>query len=148
MDMTITRNHADSPAMATYSTIPLSDIMRPSLSGGVIALPVENSIPFTQFKYVQGVPSDRPGTGYPLSKLAALDALIEGLVNLRSRITQPDVPKSVDGMTEGAVDELIKQLSERMHVAMQAGMPAIQQSLGISMGSPVSQNGVLVNALV
>ena len=136
-----------SNTQATYNAIPLMDIVRSSFGGGAVDIPVEHSTPFTFFKHINGVPAHSEGGGYPLAKLEAIDALIEHLINTQQRPQPAPAAIQPTSFSEGAMDEMIEQISSQLHSALQSGLPAIQQSLGISMGPAASPLGLVVNAL-
>jgi len=145
MESIVNSNTSANAGLPGYSNVPLSHILRPSISGGKVALPVEHAGPFTNFKHVQGVRAGKEGTGYPLSKLAALDALIERLVIMREKKASDNIPAKLDGMSEEAIDELIKLVAAKLHTSMASGMAGLSQTHGISMGTTGSDTGIIVD---
>lgn len=129
------------------SVISLGDILKPSTGGGRVVLPVDQSVPFAHFKHVAGVPSASPGTGYPLSKLQALDVLIDRLIALRKNQQVPELadPK---GLSDAALDAMIRDLGQKVGMAMHQGLPALQESRGIDMGTASSHTGLILDALI
>ncbi len=127
------------------NSIPLGDILRPGFSGGRIAVPVDSSSPFTSFKYVAGVPSAQDGTGYPMSKLQALDVLIGRLVALRQDGIMQGLPSDLSSLSEETLGALIKDLGQKLKTAMNNGIAGLQDKVGISMGSTAQGTGVILD---
>jgi hypothetical protein len=130
------------------NVVSLGDILKPSTSGGRVLLAIDESVPFTPLRHVAGVPSASPGTGYPLSKLRALDALIDQLIAMGKDLALDNLNVSATAMSEEALGALVQDLGQKVGQAFNSGMPGIQQQLGISMGTPLSHTGLILNTLV
>lgn len=130
------------------NSIPLSDILRPGFSGGRIAVPVDSSSPFTSFKYVAGVPTAQDGTGYPMSKLQALDVLIGRLVALRQEGLMQGLPSDISSLSEETLGALIKDLGQKINVAMTNGIDGLQDRIGVHLGAHDQGTGVILDTYV
>ena len=131
---------------SVHSSVPLVDILRPALSGGRIAVAVDHSAPFANFRYVEGVPSAQDGTGYPMSKLQALDVLIGRLVAMRQEKAIQGVPDSGTDLSDQELDTLIKDLGTKLNTAISTSITGLQDAMGISMGPDDHRTGVILNA--
>ena len=91
----------------------LSRFITRNRSVGKLSLPVDPSLSlYSRFRHVRGVPSiDRTG-GVPLSKLRALDNLIDRLIRLGGK--QPIV-KNIDNLNEKEIEGLISQYQRGLH---------------------------------
>ena len=66
----------------------LSSVARETAANRKLALPVDsNMILYSRFKHVQGTPTSADFSGLPLSRLRAIDNLIDRLISLRGRNT-------------------------------------------------------------
>ncbi len=87
-------------------------------TAGKLSLPVDSAVLlYSRFKYVRGMPSAATPGGLPLSKLRALDNLIDRLIRLRGK--QPIV-KNVDDLATEEIDGLIQQYRRGVHRAITA----------------------------
>ena len=93
-----------------------------------LSLPVDrDTILYSRYKHVHGIPSIENGQGIPLYKLRALDNLIDRLIALRGN--QPIV-KNMDDLHEDELDGLIDGYRAALH-----------QSLSIQSERPLSTVG-------
>jgi len=93
--------------------------MRPN--SGRISLPVSRAqSPYAQFKYVQGVPSNSPGSSVSINRLRVLNTLINGLV---SKAENSGVQYDMNKMSDQSVKALIDQYSNQIHSALKAATP-------------------------
>ena len=131
----------------TSSTIAVTDLMRPAMTGGVIALPVDGPAGAASFKYVEGIPTSKEGTGYPISKLQAIDALIDRLIKLNKQSMLNDIPQSRNGFSETQLDNLVQELGKRVGMAMSTGLSNLQSTIGVSLGTESSFKGIFLNTV-
>ncbi|NCN04306.1 MAG: hypothetical protein GW949_01620 [Spirochaetales bacterium] len=123
-----------------YSSLSLSQVMRPQVSGGKIALPVNSYSVYAQFKHIEAVPAGPNGSGYTLSKARLLDTLIDRLVQLKER-NQALSPQETAGLPTEAIDALIQEYAQKLSTAVQSGLPKLQQDFGTSFGSSAGLSG-------
>ena len=96
---------------------------------GKIALPVDRSVLlYSRYRHVRGTYPVGDSSGVPLSKLRALDNLIERLLRLQGR--QPIV-RNTRALTEAEIDDLLTIYRQDLHrtatapaKAAAAGSPA------------------------
>jgi hypothetical protein len=115
--------------------------MRPQVSGGKIALPVNSYSVYAQFKHIEAVPAGPDGSGYTLSKARLLDTLIDRLVQLKERNLQAPSSQETSGLSTEAIDALIQEYAQKLSTAVQTGLPKLQQDFGTSFGSPAGLSG-------
>ena len=111
------------------ATLNLSQVIRPQVSGGKIALPVNHFSVYAQFKHIEAVPASG-GAGYPISKVRILDILIDRLVQLKDKNSIERAPKDSSKLSDQAIDALIQEYSQRLHTAMNTGLPKLQAQFG------------------
>ena len=83
---------------------------------GKLALPVDpQAILYSRYKHVRGASPVGQAGGVPLSKLRALDNLIDRLIRLKSN--QPIVP-NIDELQPAEVDGLVSSYRRGLHKAI------------------------------
>ena len=87
------------------------------IGAGKRSIPVRPTFSFYLFKHVLGVPSRSAEEQVPISKLRALDNLIDRLVKLRGEKGET-IPVGRDN-----VDTLIQRFQGELHTALQATRP-------------------------
>ena len=100
--------------LSVNRNIPVTHIVKARYSPGKIALPVKNSqFLYSNFKHVSGIPAVySQGEGYSLTKLRALDNLIERLGELGKPMDNI-LPK---GKAEpGLISKVINRLAGELH---------------------------------
>lgn len=112
----------------------LQDLIAPRYTGGKLTVPLRSNSLYISFKHVQGIPNSG-GSGVSTSRLRTLDTLISRLVHMKKREeSSPDV--DVTGLSDAAVDALIRNLSEELSIASKMD-PVARVSGGFGMaGSP------------
>jgi len=96
------------------STISLASLVRATSGQGKASFPVNSSdIAYANFKNIKIVPSGTSGGSYSVSRLRALDNLIEQLNRMKgqNKIETPE-PGSLNSNT---LNSLIADLSEKIH---------------------------------
>mgnify|MGYP006293631975 CR=1 FL=1 len=121
---------------AHVQNVTLSSILRARYSNGPVSLPTRGGV-YARLKHIQGVPSRGEG-GFTISRLRALDNLIERL----SRLKKGDAPEA--GRSAGAqqVDQQIEKLSKQLRQEL----ASLEQS-GFYAGWKDLSLGSLVNLL-
>ncbi len=122
-------------------TIPLTQIVRAQYSPGKIGLPVQRGhYLYSSFNHVYGVPSPADNVGYTISKLRALDNLIERLQSSGMKI--PGI-ESMAGheMTPAQVDIMINLAATNLH-------KAAAQNPGTGYAAVGVETGLVVNMTV
>ena len=122
----------------TISTISLANIVRAANGLGKVSFPVNSSaIVYANFKNINTVPSSNNGGSYSLSRLRALDNLIEQLNRIKER-NKVDTT-GLDTLDLDDLNSLISDLSEEIHNNLQTEIPY---------NIPVESSGLLFNMLV
>lgn len=100
-------------ALPNTSIYQLFTITRSASSGRKLAMPVEGRLLlYSRFKHVHGTPSIQDGDGLSLSRLRAMDNLIDRLIALRGKdIYRADVGGFDRVDLEFFVDKLQKELN-------------------------------------
>jgi hypothetical protein len=131
----------DISSITLTRTIPVSQIVRAQNSTSRIALPVEkNQYLYAQLKHVYGMPSNSDGQGYTLSKLRALDNLLERLGRLGPQ-EKHTVPSLGEKISSAKVDSLIDKFAGDLHRMSVEGGTAGYTSVNV-------EPGLLFNMLV
>lgn len=120
-----------SPEQPNLSTLSLSRLIRPKVSGGKIALPVTQYSVYARFKHIETVPADGQG-GYPLSKVRMLDALIDRLIKMKERDLAPASREELARLSDETIDAMIQEYSQRLSNAMSSGIGKLQSGFGVS----------------
>ncbi|MCD6397574.1 MAG: hypothetical protein J7L71_08535, partial [Spirochaetaceae bacterium] len=120
------------------STISLSNLVRATSGQGKVSFPVNSSdIAYANFKNIKIVPSSSTSGSYSVSRLQALDNLIEQLNKLRGR-EKVETPESGE-LNQETLKSLITKLSVEMHSKLDSG--SVYKN-------PVKSTGLLFNFLV
>ncbi len=99
------------------STISLANLVRATSGQGKVSFPVNSSdLAYANFKNIKIVPSGAGGGSYSVSRLRALDNLIEQLNRMKgqNRIETPDL----DSLNSDTLNSLISELSEEIHTKL------------------------------
>lgn len=122
----------------TISTISLANLVRATSGQGKVSFPVHsNDLAYANFKNIKIVPSGSSGGSYSVSRLRALDNLIEQLNRMkgRNKIEKPDM-----GILDPDVlNSLISKLSEEIHTKL---------DINTVYKPSVESTGLLVNMLL
>ena len=122
----------------TISTISLANIVRAANGQGKVAFPVNSTaIAYANFKNINTVPSSNNGGSYSLSRLRALDNLIEQLNRIKER-NKVDTTE-YDTLNPDDLNSLISDLSKEIHNNLQTETPY---------NIPLESSGLLFNILV
>ena len=106
----------------SISTISLASLVRATSGQGKVSFPVSSSdIAFTNFKNIKIVPSGISGGSYSISRLRALDNLIEQLNRMKgqNKIETPDLK----GLKTDVLNSLISELSNEIHTKLDTSSP-------------------------
>ena len=123
---------------APLQNVTLSSILRARYGGGPLSLPVRGGAVYARFKHVQGVPSGGD-QGFTISRLKALDNLIERLALLKG-----DAPKGrPNSASAQQVDQQIEELSKELRQEL-----STLESRGFQAGLKNLSVGALVNLFV
>lgn len=100
---------------------------------GKLSFPVDPSVLlYSRYKHVRGAVSIGSGDGAPLTKLRALDNLIDRLIRLRGN--QPIV-RNIDELNAGEIEGLLANYRKGLHRALAAGKS--NGSTGLDIGISV-----------
>ncbi len=120
------------------SSISLSNVVRAANGPGRISFPVDsNTLIYTNFKNIKTVPSGGNRGTYSVSRLRALDNLIEQL-NRMKELRGRKFPE-IDKMDTPELDSLISELSDRIHSKLGSSS---------SYTPPIDSSGLLFDLLV
>lgn len=120
------------------STISLSNIVRAANSQGKVSFPINpTAIAYTNFKNINVIPSSDSTGSYSVSRLRALDNLIEQLNRMKDRNKTETAGLNDLDLEEQKI--LISELSEEIHIKLQADIPY---------KLPIETSGLLFNILV
>jgi len=120
------------------STISLSSLVRATTGQGKVSFPVNShDISYANFKNIKIVPSSSTSGSYSVSRLRALDNLIEQLNKLRGR-EKVETPESGE-LNQETLKSLITKLSMEMHGKLDSR--SVYKN-------PVKSMGLLFNFLV
>ncbi len=110
-------------SISNLSAVPLSNLVRASNTQGSISLPVNSGqYLYSNLKHIRGIPASPGGMGYSITKLRALDNLIDRLQDLkggesmaktREQLSQAQEPSEIDKFTESLRTELLDVLGKR-----------------------------------
>lgn len=110
-------------------------------TGKQIYVPVRPILsPYAQYKHVRGVPAPSPKKAVPLSKLRVLNNIIDSLQKFKSDrqlYSEPAGPAK-EGLSDEAVEAMIKQYSEQLHQAIKQTPPAFATPTSSDTGMAVS----------
>lgn len=117
--------------------IPLTHLVRARFSAGKVALPVRKSqYLYSNLKHITGIPAGSRESGYSLTKLKALDNLIERLGDYGGKTLTGLNPRGDDS---SGLSSLIESYAEKLHSLVVSETP--YKSMGV-------ENGLLVNLTV
>ena len=120
------------------STISLASIVRATSSQGKVSFPVNSTnIAYTNFKNINVIPSFNNSGSYSVSRLRALDNLIEQLNRMKDR--NKIETAGLDDLDAEEQNSLISELSEEIHTKLHTD---------INYNLPVETSGLLFNILV
>ncbi|MCK5672936.1 MAG: hypothetical protein KAH95_06155 [Spirochaetales bacterium] len=120
------------------STISLSSLVRATSGQGKVSFPVNSGdIAYANFKNIKIVPSGNGGGSYSVSRLRALDNLIEQLNRMKSQ-NKIEAPET-DGMSTDVLNSLISEFSNEIHTKLDTTTPYKPS---------VESTGLLVNMLL
>ncbi len=120
------------------STISLSSLVRATSGQGKVSFPVNsNDIAYSSFKNIKIVPSGTSGGSYSISRLRALDNLIEQLNRLKGQ-EAVEIPET-ENLSEDTLNSLISKLSEKIHTKLDTKS---------AFKPPLESTGLLVNILL
>ena len=123
---------------AITSTISLASIVRATSGQGKVSFPVNSSnIVYTNLKNINVVPSFDDSGSYSVSRLRALDNLIEQLNWMKGR-NKIELP-GLDDLDMDDQNSLISELSEEIHSRLQTD---------IAYNLPIESSGLIFNMLV
>jgi hypothetical protein len=123
-------------ALSINRNIQVSHLVKARYASSKISLPVKKSqFLYSNFKHVTGIPAGTNGRGYSLTKLRALDNLIERLGRLGKGSEAPSLKEKIDSE---ALNQLIDQYAGDLHTA------AIQTNPYAGFGA---DTGLLVNII-
>ncbi len=122
---------------APLSSISLSNVVRAASGSGRISFPVDSTtLVYTNFKNIKTVPSSGDTGTYSVSRLRALDNLIEQL-NRMKELKGWKFPE-INKMETPELDSLISELSDRIHSGLQTNR---------SFKTPIDTSGLLFNLM-
>jgi len=120
------------------STISLSSLVRATTGQGKVSFPVNShNISYANFKNIKLVPSSSTSGSYSVSRLRALDNLIEQLNKLKGS-QKIEISKTGE-LNQETLKTLITKLSGEMHGKL---------NVDSVYSNPVKSMGLLVNFLV
>ncbi len=120
------------------STISISSLVRATSGQGKVSFPVNShDISYANFKNIKIVPSSSSSGSYSVSRLRALDNLIEQLNKLRGgeKFETPDS----GNLSQETLKSLISKLSEEIHSKLDSA--SVYKN-------PVKSSGLLFNILL
>lgn len=122
----------------SISTISLASLVRATSGQGKVSFPVNASdLAYTNFKNIKIVPSGTKGSSYSISRLRALDNLIEQLNRIKGQ-NKIEKPEAGD-LDSHTLNLLIEEFSNEMHAKLDTKTP-YKPSL--------ESTGLLVNVLI
>jgi hypothetical protein len=118
------------------SVFQLSSVARETAANRKLALPVDSGmLLYSRFKHVHGTPASAAASGLPLSRLRAIDNLIDRLISLRGRNTywiNTDQMNSEDlAFTVERLQKEMNGLLSGERVPLTAG--SLQNDLGLTL---------------
>lgn len=117
--------------ISSLTTVPVSNLIRARVSEGAIALPVNStSAVYSNFKHIKGIPAAVDGTGYSISRLRALDNLIDRLRGLGAEKTA-DYSPAPGGSEPPGIAELTASLRKELNEALSRRMIQFRGSAGL-----------------
>ena len=117
----------------------LSSIARETAANRKLSLPVDSSaLLYSRYKHVHGTPSIGEASGLPLSRLRAIDNLIDRLISLRGKNTYW---VNADGMNSDDLAFTMEKLQKELNHLVSA------KELPLTAGSPQNDLGLIYNAV-
>lgn len=108
-------------------------------TGEQLTLPVDPSVYlYARFKHVRGVPAMGKEKGLPLSRLRALDSLIDRLISLKGN---EDYRSDFTGLSRVELDFLEQRYQRELHAAL------AQQPDSARLGHPQNDTALVLNVL-
>jgi len=102
---------------AVTSTISLASLVRASSGQGKVSFPVSsNDIAYANFKNIKIVPSGSSGSSYSVSRLRALDNLIEQLNRMKGN-NKIETPEK-GSLNTKELNSLISEIAEEIHTKL------------------------------
>ena len=112
---------------------------RESAANRKLAMPVDSSmLLYSRFKHVHGTPSTGAASGVSLSRLRAIDNLIDRLISLRGKNTYW---VNVDGMKSDDLAFTMEKLQKELHGLVSGS------EIPVTAGSPQNDIGLIFNAV-
>jgi len=104
-------------SIAGLSTVPVSNLVRAQVVQGSITLPVDSSqFLYAHLKHIRGIPSPVAGGGYSLSRLRAVDNLIDRLRSLKGENAVLPPVKAGEGTGDSrALQEQLENLRKQLN---------------------------------
>lgn len=123
---------------AVTSTISLASLVRASSGQGKVSFPVSsNDIAYAKFKNIKIVPSGSGGSSYSVSRLRALDNLIEQLNRMKGN-NKIETPEK-GSLNTKELNFLISEIAEEIHTKLDTAT---------SYKPSVKSTGLMVNILL
>jgi len=123
---------------AVTSTISLASLVRASSGQGKVSFPVSsNDIAYANFKNIKIVPSGSGGSSYSVSRLRALDNLIEQLNRMKGN-NKIETPEK-GSLNTKELNSLISEIAEEIHTKLDTAT---------SYKPSVKSTGLMVNILL
>jgi hypothetical protein len=116
----------------------LSGAARETAANGKLSLPVDaGALLYSRYKHVHGTPSIGSASGLPLSRLRAIDNLIDRLISIRGKNTYW---VNVDGMKSDELAFTVEKLQKELNHLLSANeLPptagGLQNDLGLMYNS-------------
>ena len=107
----------------TSYTLPLTSVVRASLSSDKISVPVNNYSFFAQFRHFTPVPAGAGDSGVSVARLRVLDMLVDRLAELRSQIREGGLANIV-GLDDSGAAKAASKAAELRALAASAGSAA------------------------
>lgn len=109
-------------ASTVTSTISLASLVRATSGQGKVSFPVSSSdLTYANFKNIKIVPSGHSGGSYSISRLRALDNLIEQLNSIKGQ-NQIETPE-VNDLDSNTLNSLISEFSNKIHTKLETSTP-------------------------
>ncbi len=122
----------------TTSTISLASVVRAVNGTGKASFPVNSTaIAYTNFKNINVVPSFNDTGSYSVSRLRALDNLIEQLNRMKDG--NKIEAAGLENLNKNDLNSLISEFSEEIHTKLQTD---------IAYNFPIKSSGLLFNILI
>jgi len=128
-------------SISSLTTVPVSNLLRALVSETSIALPVDSSqYLYSNFKHIRGIPAPGNSTGYSLSRLKAVDNLIDRLQMLKGtesagRSLVPETKETEPTALDRRLDTLRRQLNETLNsrISLFRGFEGLDTGLSLDL---------------